>query len=331
MYAGFKNPLTFDDIFPPSNDNRVGKLSKKFFFHQGHIKRQLERLNRFVNLSKLKLALTLMRQFGLEYLQISSVKLIPTLLIFLGPWLLNRLIGYVKNNEPDWHGYVYVGAMFFFPLIESLLNSITDYRLNLLALKVRSTLISAIYERMLHCDSWSSTSSRFSSATLINITSIDAERVLEFIKLVNLFWICPMQVIIAIFMLWTHLGYGSLAGLGVLLLLLPFNAFIGTKQQTLGAQLLKFKDQRVKTLNETVANIRSIKLYAWEEFFQERIDKWRQKEVRNLKKQAYYATAITFAFNSAPFLVSTFLLYKNLIYSFISYRSHLLVLLCSCL
>lgn len=305
MYAGFKSPLTLDGIFPPSNENRVGKLSKKFFLHQGTLKRQLERLNKFVNLSKVKLALTLLRQFGLEYLQISAIKLIPTLLIFLGPLLLSRLIRFVKNSEePGWHGYVYVAAMFFFPLVESLLNSISDYRLNLLALKVRSTLTSAIYERMLHSSCWPSTSSRFSSATLINITSMDAERVLEFIKLVNLFWICPMQVTIAIFMLWPHLGYGSFAGLAVLVLLLPLNGFIGKRQQTLLTGLLEFKDRRVKTLNETVANIRSVKLYAWEEFFQERIDKWRQKEVVNLKKQAYYATAITFAFNSAPFLVS---------------------------
>ena len=78
------------------------------------------------------------------------------------------------------------------------------------------------------------------------------------------------------------------------------------------AKLLKFKDQRVKTLNETVANIRSVKLYAWEEFFQERIDKCRQSEVANLKRQAYYMTAITFAFNSVPFLVSKIILVYDL-------------------
>ena len=214
------------------------------------------------------------------------------------------IFSFICLDGPQWHGYVYMTAMFLLSLVESILNSKSDYLLNILALKIRSCLSAAIYERMLLCHSWSISGSRFTSGQLVNMMSIDTQRVLEYIKNVNLFWICPLQIVIAILMLWTHLGYGSLAGLAVLLFFLPFNGFIGTRLRSLQAELLEFKDNRIKVLNETIACIRAIKLYAWEEVFQKRIFSWRQKEATNLRRQAYYSTVVTFAFNSASFLVS---------------------------
>ncbi|KAJ6217441.1 hypothetical protein RDWZM_008598 [Blomia tropicalis] len=146
--------------------------------------------------------------------------------------------------------------------------------------------------------------SRYTSGQLVNLMSIDTQRVLEYVKMINLFWICPLQIIISTVMLWSHLGYGSLAGLVVLLLLLPFNGFIGARLRMLQGRLLDFKDRRIKLLNETIMSIRAIKLYAWEEVFQYRIQKIRKQEMANLRQQAFYSTAITFAFNSAPFLVA---------------------------
>jgi len=112
-------------------------------------------------------------------------------------------------------------------------------------------------------------------------------------------------------MLWAHLGYGSLAGLAVLLLLLPFNAFIGAKLRSMQTKLFEFKDHRIKVLSEVIGNIRAIKLYAWEEVFEKRIQLWRKREVANLRRQACYSTAITFAFNSAPFLVYNLIIFYS--------------------
>lgn len=217
--------------------------------------------------------------------------------------------------------------MFKMFLLESILNSFADYRLMVLALKIRSSLTMAIYRRLLRMNPTSTSSSlsssssssssissssnqkQFTSGQILNIMSSDTQKVFDYIKMINLFWICPLQITIAIFLLWQHLGYASLAGLGVLLLLLPFNAFIGAQIRSLQTRLLIFKDRRFRCLNETLAGIRAIKLYAWEEFFHQKITEIRNLEIRNLKFQAIYSSAITFAFTSAPFFVSLFSIY----------------------
>ncbi|KPM06699.1 ABC transporter-like protein 9, partial [Sarcoptes scabiei] len=275
--------------------------------------------------SSIRLILILMKKFGWEFLKIFSIKFIPTLLTFLGPLLLNRLISYASDENDQqyrWHGFLYAFVMFKMFLLESILNSFADYRLMVLALKIRSSLTMAIYRRLLRMNPTSTSSSlsssssssssissssnqkQFTSGQILNIMSSDTQKVFDYIKMINLFWICPLQITIAIFLLWQHLGYASLAGLGVLLLLLPFNAFIGAQIRSLQTRLLIFKDRRFRCLNETLAGIRAIKLYAWEEFFHQKITEIRNLEIRNLKFQAIYSSAITFAFTSAPFFVA---------------------------
>lgn len=48
--------------------------------------------------SSIRLILILMKKFGWEFLKIFSIKFIPTLLTFLGPLLLNRLISYASDG-----------------------------------------------------------------------------------------------------------------------------------------------------------------------------------------------------------------------------------------
>ncbi|KAI2805279.1 hypothetical protein BLOT_004273 [Blomia tropicalis] len=299
IWTGSRRTLTHSDVFLTSSPNRVQAITNnlQILFE----KKQNEfkcKLNQF------RLIFILLQQFWTEFVYVAMIKLIPSLLTFMSPILLDRLIKFVKNDEPSWHGYIYISAMFGFPLVESLLNAKADYSINMLALKIRSCLTASIYKHMLYCRSWSMMASRYTSGQLVNLMSIDTQRVLEYVKMINLFWICPLQIIISTVMLWSHLGYGSLAGLVVLLLLLPFNGFIGARLRMLQGRLLDFKDRRIKLLNETIMSIRAIKLYAWEEVFQYRIQKIRKQEMANLRQQAFYSTAITFAFNSAPFLVA---------------------------
>ncbi|CAG2121742.1 unnamed protein product, partial [Medioppia subpectinata] len=129
-------------------------------------------------------------------------------------------------------------------------------------------------------------------------------RVMEYVQLANLLWICPLQIGISIYLLWQELQYGSLAGLIVMLALLPVNAFIGARMRGQQIRLLKQRDQRTKLMSEILNGIKVLKLYAWETSFDQLIRKFRSLEMKNLRKQAYLSAGITFAFNSAPFFVA---------------------------
>ncbi|KAH9501054.1 hypothetical protein DERF_011922 [Dermatophagoides farinae] len=314
IFCGYRRPLTFEDIFPTS----IPVEHVESYFYRWLIQQSNKYSKSF------KLIRILIYQFGGEFIRISFIKLIPTLTTFIGPLLLDRLIKFttttttntssiIDNEQPQWHGYFYVIAMFILFVNESILNSYSDYQLMILALKIRSCLTASIYRRLLLSKNIGNMTMNTNlkrkqtlntSGQIVNLMSTDTQRIFEYVKNVNLFWICPLQITIAIFMLWQLLGYASLAGLAVLLLLLPFNMFIGARIRSLQSKLLEYKDRRIKSLTETLNGIRAIKLYAWEDFFHKRIDQSRQLEYLNLRHQALYSTAISFAFTSAPFFVA---------------------------
>ncbi|XP_076311435.1 multidrug resistance-associated protein 1-like isoform X2 [Tachypleus tridentatus] len=70
------------------------------------------------------------------------------------------------------------------------------------------------------------------------------------------------------------------------------------------AKQMKTKDQRIKLMNEVLNGIKVLKLYAWEEPFQQQILNIRLSEVQDLKKIAYLNAVNIFLWISAPFLVT---------------------------
>ena len=169
-------------------------------------------------------------------------------------------------------------------------------------MRIRSALISIIYKKVIKLSP--NGRKMFTTGEIVNIMSVDTQRVMEYVQIANLLWICPLQISVSIYLLWQHLKYGSFAGLTVMLLLLPINGLIGAllRKQQIG--LLQLRDKRVKLMSEILNGIKVLKMYAWELSFVEKIQKYRQNEIKNLKWQAYLSAGITFAFNSAPFFVS---------------------------
>lgn len=65
------------------------------------------------------------------------------------------------------------------------------------------------------------------------------------------------------------------------------------------------KDERIKVMNELLAGIKVLKLYAWEPCFEEKVRKIRDKEIRVLKTLTFYNSTSTFVWTCTPFLVGS--------------------------
>ena len=64
------------------------------------------------------------------------------------------------------------------------------------------------------------------------------------------------------------------------------------------------KDARIKLMTKMLTGIKVLKLYAWEEAFEQEILKIRARELHVLKKSAYYAALSYTLFCMIPFFVS---------------------------
>ena len=66
---------------------------------------------------------------------------------------------------------------------------------------------------------------------IINLISVDAQKLSEAVLYLHALWAAPVQISVTMYFLWQQLGPSVLAGLGVLILLVPINIFISTKQR----------------------------------------------------------------------------------------------------
>ncbi|KAJ8967485.1 hypothetical protein NQ314_002799 [Rhamnusium bicolor] len=146
---------------------------------------------------------------------------------------------------------------------------------------------------------------------IVNLMAVDAQKFIELTAFLNMIWSAPLQIFLSLYFLWYELGPSVLAGLAVMIILIPVNGFIANKVKTLQIRQMKNKDERVKLMNEVLSGIKVLKLYAWEPSFESQILKIRNKEIKVLKEAAYMNAGTSFIWSCAPFLVTlvTFIIY----------------------
>jgi ABC-type multidrug transport system fused ATPase/permease subunit len=127
---------------------------------------------------------------------------------------------------------------------------------------------------------------------------------LSFQPYIAMVWSSPMQIAGAVFFLWIQLGPSVLAGLLVMILLIPINGAIAAKSRTYQIAQMNLKDHRVKMMNEILQGMKILKLFAWEESFEKVISGIRSDEINILTKMGYLSAGSSFIWSSAPFIVS---------------------------
>uniref|UniRef100_A0A671LHG9 Canalicular multispecific organic anion transporter 2-like n=1 Tax=Sinocyclocheilus anshuiensis TaxID=1608454 RepID=A0A671LHG9_9TELE len=243
----------------------------------------------------------LLRAFGPYFLIGSAFKLLQDLITFVNPQLM--LIDFTKQPQaPSWWGYSLAFLMFSASLLQTLILHQHFQYCFVTGMRLRSGIIGAIYRKSLVITNEAKRSSTVGE--VVNLMSVDAQRFMDLTTFLNMLWSAPLQIVLALFFLWQNLGPSVLAGVAVMVLLIPFNAFIAMKTRSYQVEQMKYKDERIKLMNEILNGIKVLKLYAWETSFKQKILQIRQKELNVLRKTAYLSALSTMAWTSAPFLVA---------------------------
>ena len=105
----------------------------------------------------------------------------------------------------------------------------------------------------------------FTAGEMVNLMSVDAQKVHDLFVFLPLIWSGPFQIIVSFISLFLLMGWPVIAGFLLLLLLIPLNIFITKLEKKYHSKQMKIKDDRSKLMNEILAGIRIIKMYAWED------------------------------------------------------------------
>uniref|UniRef100_A0A3B4UB65 ATP binding cassette subfamily C member 3 n=1 Tax=Seriola dumerili TaxID=41447 RepID=A0A3B4UB65_SERDU len=252
----------------------------------------------------------LVRAFGPYFLIGSGYKLLQDIITFVNPQLLRMLISFTKQKGvPDWWGYSLAFLMFFTAFLQTLILHRHFQYCFVTGMNVRTAIIGALYRKALVITNAAKRSSTVGE--VVNLMSVDAQRFMDLTTFLNMLWSAPLQIMLALYFLWQNLGPSVLAGVAVMIMLIPFNAVIAMKTRTYQVEQMQHKDARIKLMNEILNGIKVLKLYAWETSFKEKVLAIRQKELNVLRKTAYLGALSTMAWTSAPFLVAltTFAVY----------------------
>ncbi|XP_062886764.1 ATP-binding cassette sub-family C member 3 isoform X2 [Mobula hypostoma] len=247
--------------------------------------------------------LALCKTFAPYFLVGSALKFFQDLLSFVNPQLLNMLISFTDDPEArTWWGYGIAILMFISTALQTLLLHQHFHYCFVTGMRLRTAIIGAIYRKSLIITNSAKRSSTVGE--IVNLMSVDAQRFMDLTAFLNMLWSAPLQICLALYFLWQYLGPSVLAGVAVMILLIPFNAMIAVKSRSFQVQQMQYKDLRIKLMNEILNGIKVLKLYAWEESFKQKILSIREKELNILKKAAYLNALSTFTWTTAPFVVA---------------------------
>ncbi|CAK8565713.1 unnamed protein product [Lathyrus sativus] len=222
---------------------------------------------------------------------------------YVGPYLIDNLVQYLNDeNKVKNEGYILATTFVMAKLVEFLSQRHLMFKFRQVGVRMQSMLVSMIYAKglTLSCQS----KEGHSSGEIINLMTVDAQRVGEFCWYLHDPWMDVLQISLALFILHRNVGVASLAAFVATVIVMLLNLPMASLQEKFQAKLMEFKDKRMKVTSEVLMNMRILKLQAWEMKFLSKIIRLRKLEEMWLKKFLVVSAIVRFLFFSAPTFVA---------------------------
>jgi ABC-type multidrug transport system fused ATPase/permease subunit len=156
--------------------------------------------------------------------------------------------------------------------------------------------------------------SQVTTGAIINLMAVDAFKVSEISAYLHFLWAnTPVQVVVAITLLYKIMGYSSIAGIGMMVVLLPINLYVANQFSTIQKLILAATDARIHSTNEVLNNIRIIKFFAWEQRFIGIVNDKRYAELKFLRRRYILWAFAATIWSGSPILITflSFLVYTK--------------------
>ncbi|KAE8250825.1 hypothetical protein A4X13_0g4355 [Tilletia indica] len=308
---GRKKFLTEDDMYalPPNDD--CESLGEKFTScWEKHRNKQT---------GNGRIWRTLFFAYGGPFAVGGALKACQDLASFAQPQILRWLLRFVQNwdtkdkHQPAEVGYLLSLLLFATAVLQTAFLHQYFQRSFATGLRVRSGLITTIYKKSLRL----SNDARGGRATgdIVNLMSVDASRLQDLCTYGHIIWSAFFQMALAFVSLAYLLGWPAFVGVGVMIIGIPINTLIARITKKLSERQMKVRDARTRLMGEILSNIKSIKLFAWEDAFSKKLNEVRnERELKLLRKAGTINSAFNFLWTGIPFTVSlvTFATYSTI-------------------
>uniref|UniRef100_A0A4W6BU08 Multidrug resistance-associated protein 4 n=1 Tax=Lates calcarifer TaxID=8187 RepID=A0A4W6BU08_LATCA len=234
-----------------------------------------------------RLTKVIIRCYWKSYAVLGFFTLVEEVIKVVQPVILGMMIQYFENYNPNdkkalYETLGYAAALSICTIGLALLHHLYFYHVQRAGMKIRVAMCHMIYKKAL-CLS-SSAMGKTTTGQIVNLLSNDVNN--KFSQ-TSFCVVGPLQAAVVVGLLWLEIGPSCLAGMVVLMFLMPVQTLFGRLFSKFRSKTAVLTDSRIRTMNEVVSGIRIIKMYAWEKPFAALVSEVRRKEISKIMSSSY--------------------------------------------
>lgn len=296
LSIGAKRPLELRDV-PLLAPKDRSKTSYKI------LKSNWEKMKAENPSKQPSLALAIFRSFWKEAAWNAVFAGLNTLVSYIGPYLVSYFVDYLGGIVAFPHeGYILASIFFGAKLVETITTRQWYLGVDILGMHVRSALTAMVYRKGLRLSSTARQS--HTSGEIVNYMAVDVQRVGDYSWYLHDIWMLPLQIVLALAILYKNVGIASVATLIATIISIVVTVPLAKMQEDYQDKLMASKDDRMRKTSECLRNMRILKLQAWEDRYRRKLEEMRGVEFKWLRKALYSQAFITFIFWGSPIFVS---------------------------
>ncbi|NWH91829.1 MRP4 protein, partial [Aegithalos caudatus] len=282
---GHKRKLEEDDMYKVMPEDSSEKLGEELQWYWDKEVQKAKKRGKTPHLTK-----AIILCYWKSYLVFGIFTMIEETLKIIQPILLGKIINYFENCDSSHEvtlnfAYCCAGALSVCTLILAIMHHLYFYHVQRAGMKLRVALCHMIYRKALRLSNVAM--AKTTTGQIVNLLSNDVNKFDQVTIFLHFLWAGPLQAIAVTVLLWMKIGPSCLAGMAVLIILLPVQTCIGRLFSSLRSKTAALTDVRIRTMNEVISGMKIIKMYAWEKSFAELVNGLRRKEIAMVMKSSY--------------------------------------------
>uniref|UniRef100_A0A8C5U3W5 Multidrug resistance-associated protein 4 n=1 Tax=Malurus cyaneus samueli TaxID=2593467 RepID=A0A8C5U3W5_9PASS len=282
---GHKRKLEEDDMYKVLPEDSSEKLGEELQWYWDKEVQKAKKRGKTPHLTK-----AIILCYWKSYLVFGVFTMIEETLKIVQPIFLGKIISFFENYDASDEvalnfAYCYAGALSVCTLILATMHHLYFYHVQRAGMKLRVAMCHMIYRKALRLSNIAM--AKTTTGQIVNLLSNDVNKFDQVTIFLHFLWAGPLQAIAVTALLWMEIGPSCLAGMAVLIILLPVQTCIGRLFSSLRSKTAALTDVRIRTMNEVISGMKIIKMYAWEKSFADLVNGLRRKEIAMVMKSSY--------------------------------------------